>query len=530
MKLLIIGLDGLRVDVALPGATAADPAFAQPDEDREPTGEVLAPTLQRLLDQGGRLVPVWMTPPTDSGPGWASLLTGTTHEEHGVWGNDFAGHRLSRCPDVLSQVWSADPRARTFAAAGWWPLVDPDGPGPVIHQRLDQQRAGQHVVLRATDTSERARSADRQVVSEAARVLGHDGPDASFVYLERADEAGHDHGAASQEYRDAVGEVDEQVRHLVETVSQRHEQLGERWLVAVTTDHGHKPEGGHGEDEVEVRRSFLLLHEVGADLGALDLPTALRSEQVTPLLLSLLGVSPGARVADPGPTSGRCSLRVLDPAAGPAGAVVDAAAVVVDCDGLLVDSEGAWLDLVREVLDERGLHAVPAADLRGLSAADTARRVRALDPTVDADLLARHLDTRYSAALRAGVPRMPGALELLGALHGVVPLAVASNGTRADVTALLRDAELLDLLEVVVAVEDVARPKPAPDPYLLAASRLGVDPASCVALEDSAAGATAARAAGMTVVGVNADPRVVLPSHLRVTGLDLVGLQQRGSR
>lgn len=315
MKLLLIGLDGLRVDLALPEATAADPAFAAPDHPADPRfaagprpagapeqpvagPEVLAPTLQRLLAQGGRIVPVWMTPPTDSGPGWSSLLTGTTHEENGVWWNEFVGHRLSRCPDVLSQVWFADPRARTFAACTWAALVDPSGPGPVIHQRVDQQLSGQHVLVKATDFAEGCRSADRQVRTKAAWVLDHEGPDASFVYFEGVDEAGHDHGCTGPEYRGAISEVDEHTRYLLKAVSERHEQLGERWLIAVTTDHGHKPEGGHGEDEVEVRRSFLLLHEVGGDLTATDLPKTLRSEQVTPLLLRLLGVSRGSWTTD----------------------------------------------------------------------------------------------------------------------------------------------------------------------------------------------------------------------------------------
>src|SRR5699024_8613150 len=105
MKLLLICLDGLRIDMALPEVVATDPGFAAPDHDADPRfragapdhtadppdhpadpavapGSPLsasAPTLRRLAD-GGTVVPIWMTPPTDSGPGWSSLLTGTTHE------------------------------------------------------------------------------------------------------------------------------------------------------------------------------------------------------------------------------------------------------------------------------------------------------------------------------------------------------------------------------------------------------------------------------------------------------------------
>jgi len=329
MKLLLIGLDGVRIDVALPHAMGLHPGFAAPDHPADPrfaagerpaeaptmptpadprVGEEAmagnpAPTLTRLLD-GGCVLPVWMTPPTDSGPGWASLLTGTGHEENNVWWNEFVGHRLARTPDILSRVFFADPSARTFAASTWDALVDASGPGPVIHQRVDQQIGGQHQLMKATDFSDGCRSADVQVRGHASWVLNHEGPDAAFVYFEGVDEAGHDHGAASDQYREAITRADEHVRYLIKAVSERYEQLGEEWLVGVVTDHGHKPEGGHGEDEVDVRRSFLLLHRIGPAGVAEALRTrteglpALRSAGVTPLLLDLLGIRPGSWNAD----------------------------------------------------------------------------------------------------------------------------------------------------------------------------------------------------------------------------------------
>lgn len=73
------------------------------------------------------------------------------------------------------------------------------------------------------------------------------GPDAAVVYFEGVDHAGHSFGADSEQYQQAVGHVDELTRHLVKAVAERHEQLGEQWLVAVTTDHGHKPKGVTGK-------------------------------------------------------------------------------------------------------------------------------------------------------------------------------------------------------------------------------------------------------------------------------------------
>ncbi|WP_299301669.1 alkaline phosphatase family protein [uncultured Brachybacterium sp.] len=314
MKLLLIGLDGVRIDLAIPAALDRHDGFASPDHPADPRfaaaprpadapempapgGEPAAPTLSRLLE-GGAVLPVWMTPPTDSGPGWASLLTGTTHEQNNVWWNEFVGHRLARTPDLLSQVFFADPSARTFAASTWDALVTAGGAGPVIHQRTDQQLGGQHQLMAATDFSRGCVSADVQVRTHAAWVLNHEGPDAAFVYFEGADEAGHAHGAASPQYRAAITAVDEHVRYLVKAVSERYEQLGEEWLIAVVTDHGHKPGGGHGEDEEDVRRSFLLLHRVGPEGSSTWVQDrvagtpALRSEDVTPLLLDLIGVTP----------------------------------------------------------------------------------------------------------------------------------------------------------------------------------------------------------------------------------------------
>ncbi|MES8480663.1 alkaline phosphatase family protein [Cutibacterium acnes] len=325
MKLLLVCIDGLRLDIALPEALQRDPGFTHPDHPADPRfvrgvgqGEPvpehpapaldhtlpvdrapknLAPTLARLVrgdDRSqGTIIPMWMTPPTDSAPGWTTILTGATHEQCNVWWNEFVGHDLARHPDILSQVFFANPSARTLAAATWDAFVSPYGPGPIIHQRVDQQRTGQHQLF-GPDLSQGIDRADEQVSSWAAWHLLHEGPDAAVVYFEGVDHAGHSFGADSEQYQQAVGHVDELTRHLVKGVAERHEQLGEQWLVAVTTDHGHKPEGGHGEDEVEVRRSFLAAHHIGGTLPEPLLRTAaLRSHEVTPLLLQAMGVHPG---------------------------------------------------------------------------------------------------------------------------------------------------------------------------------------------------------------------------------------------
>lgn len=317
MKLLWVCLDGVRIDMALPTAMD-DPAFSCPDHPSDPrfssggadhtiprekrADRPLARTLARLATpivgvSDARIIPVWMTPPTDSGPGWSSLLTGSTHEQCNVWWNEFVGHQLARRPDVLSQIFFADPSARTMVAADWEAIASPAGPGPIIQQRADQQRVGQHGIVDVPIGPEGVPAADREVATRAAWILNHEGPDASVVYLQGPDDAAHTYGAESDEYRSAIWRADEHVRWLVKAVAERHEELGEDWLIVVTTDHGHKPEGGHGEDEVEVRRSFCLLHHMSESPRLKPTPPVLRSHQVCGVVLDQLGVQTGRWVS-----------------------------------------------------------------------------------------------------------------------------------------------------------------------------------------------------------------------------------------
>ncbi len=117
-KILLIGIDGLNLDTALENA----------------------PTLLALKEKGF-FTPITIEPPTWSGPSWSTLLTGTKHSQHGVIDNSFTGHKLLHHPDLLSQAFYQDQSTTTFAAAGWPPLVDPIGHGPVIHERREQAKA-----------------------------------------------------------------------------------------------------------------------------------------------------------------------------------------------------------------------------------------------------------------------------------------------------------------------------------------------------------------------------------------------------
>jgi HAD superfamily hydrolase (TIGR01509 family) len=119
---------------------------------------------------------------------------------------------------------------------------------------------------------------------------------------------------------------------------------------------------------------------------------------------------------------------------------------------------------------------------------------------------------------------MIGARDLLGALRRRgTPIGLVSNSPLAFVLRSLELVGFADYFDVVLSAHEVAAPKPAPDPYLEACRRLGVEPGpNVVALEDSPTGVAAARAAGLTVIGVPSIEGVALEEahHLAVSLLD----------
>lgn len=207
-------------------------------------------------------------------------------------------------------------------------------------------------------------------------------------------------------------------------------------------------------------------------------------------------------------------------------ASVSADAVVFDCDGLLFDSETVWLDMLDAWCAGHGLPAGDRTLFTGLDAPAAAEiLVASMQATgrAGADFgvgnVRAELDAEYSKRLAAGVPMLPGAGALVAALAGRVPLAIASNGRRADVEMMLGTAGLAGHVAAVRTIDDVAFGKPAPDLYRAAAGAVGVDPTVCAAFDDSAVGTQAAAAAGMCVIGVTRAPDASLTCQHRLTSL-----------
>ena len=183
------------------------------------------------------------------------------------------------------------------------------------------------------------------------------------------------------------------------------------------------------------------------------------------------------------------------------------AAVVFDNDGLLLDTESVWTRAEQDLFERRGLEFTPAnkRELVGTSA-EVAGGIleRRLGELGRAAELIEELNELVVAELEHGVEAMIGARELLERLRQRgTPIGLVSNSPLAFVRRSLEIVGFADRFDVVISGHEVAAPKPAPDPYLEACRRLGVEPGpAVVALEDSPTGVAAARAAGLTVIGV----------------------------
>ncbi|EJL31144.1 haloacid dehalogenase superfamily protein, subfamily IA, variant 3 with third motif having DD or ED [Novosphingobium sp. AP12] len=181
-------------------------------------------------------------------------------------------------------------------------------------------------------------------------------------------------------------------------------------------------------------------------------------------------------------------------------------AVIFDMDGTLLETEAAqhrafeatgaalgW-PLSHEILDSM------VGISRDLNQVMLANR---LGPDFPLAQFYADSDVLFEAAVDAGLPLRPGARLILDHFRDTgVSLALCTSTQGGKAQARLAQAGLLDYFDVVVTRSDVTHAKPHPEPYLLAAKRLGVDPADCVAVEDSYAGVRSSVAAGIATVMV----------------------------
>ncbi|HEY0868773.1 MAG TPA: HAD family phosphatase, partial [Acidothermaceae bacterium] len=175
------------------------------------------------------------------------------------------------------------------------------------------------------------------------------------------------------------------------------------------------------------------------------------------------------------------------------------AAVLFDMDGLLIDTEPLWFSVETEILTELGApwdysdHASLVGSSLKVASAFVAERA---GNGVTAADVAQQLLLRMRARLRHTPVLQPGVVDLIDELDAAgVPRALVSSSFRVLVEAALEGLAPLTFDTTVVG-DEVSVAKPHPEPYLLGAAKLGVDPSLCVALEDSPGGAASASAAG----------------------------------
>jgi HAD superfamily hydrolase (TIGR01509 family) len=179
-------------------------------------------------------------------------------------------------------------------------------------------------------------------------------------------------------------------------------------------------------------------------------------------------------------------------------------AYLFDCDGTIVDSMPlhyiAWKQALAEwncTFDEQLFYSWGGIPTREIVSLLNKRQ----GLNMPADFVATRKEDLYFEQF-SQLKAIPEVVEQIEDQYGKIPFAVVSGGTRDSVSASLLSVKLLDKFEVLVCAGDYTRAKPDPEAYLLAATKLGVTPETCLVFEDTDMGIQAADAAGMASVKI----------------------------
>lgn len=180
-------------------------------------------------------------------------------------------------------------------------------------------------------------------------------------------------------------------------------------------------------------------------------------------------------------------------------------AIVFDMDGLMVNTEHLYWEVAREIAAEHG-KSVSDQTLRKTMGRERLASVRIIVEEaglpLDPEEVMHRRERMMAERLGRGVEPMPGLREILARFHGRLKLAVATSSPRMLVDATLPGLGIDGYFDAITAGDEITRGKPDPEIYLKTVSKLKVDPAACVVLEDAPAGALAGWRAGAYVIAV----------------------------
>ena len=217
-KVLFIGIDGCRGDALLQAST---------------------PNLQGLMDNGTWTIDGLNIPPTWSGTGWSSMLTGVWPAKHNVTNNSFTDPNFINYPHFFNHIENSNSALQTESIVHW---------GPINSEILD-----------LADYEEIVGTDEEVKIAGIDRLLNND-PDVLFLHFDDVDHAGHNNGfsPAVQPYLEAIETVDQQIGEVLTALVNRPTYASENWLVLVSTDHGGSP-SGHGGYSLEEQKVFLIV-------------------------------------------------------------------------------------------------------------------------------------------------------------------------------------------------------------------------------------------------------------------------------
>jgi predicted AlkP superfamily pyrophosphatase or phosphodiesterase len=263
-KVLVIGLDGVRVDVLAAAHT---------------------PVIDSLAVAGFFSAEARTRVRTVSGPGWSSMVTGVRTDKHRVDNNNFEGNDYSTYPDFLTRIERQRPDLSTLAVLDWPPLGTTDSGGPLFSDAID-------VKITFDGETDGYRPADSLSVEAAVQHLRDTDVDVAFVYLGEIDAVAHETSSRAPRYRESIERGDSLVGRMLEAVRSRPTYGDEDWLILLSTDHGRNDAGGHGGNSPSETTIFFLASGPSVSPGSTDCPPEIVDVAVTALAHMGLAADP----------------------------------------------------------------------------------------------------------------------------------------------------------------------------------------------------------------------------------------------